>query len=203
MSSPSQVYLERLTTCLDHLDRAQLDHGIELIREAWLDGRQIITLGNGGSAMTALHFITDWNKMIHLATGRPFRGRTLVDNIGIVTAYANDLSYADIFAEQLKNIVVHGDLVIAISGSGNSENVIRAVQYANGVGCETLGLCGFSGGRLKEIAKHVIWVQVHDMQLCEDAHAIFGHMVMKALCYPGSLMDEVTCVAADSVVSAR
>jgi D-sedoheptulose 7-phosphate isomerase len=189
MSSISNVYLRKLSACLDSLDRSELDRGIELIRKAWQDGRQIITLGNGGSAMTALHFITDWNKMVHLATGKPFRGRTLVDNIGMITAYGNDLSYADIFSEQVKNVAMPGDLVVAISGSGNSENVIRAVTVANEMGCETLGLCGFSGGRLKGIAKHVIWANVQDMQLCEDAHAIFGHMVMKSLCYPEQLAE--------------
>jgi D-sedoheptulose 7-phosphate isomerase len=174
--------LASLSSCLNHLDRPQLDHGVEVIRRTWLAGRQIITLGNGGSAMTALHYITDWNKMIYLATGRPFRGRTLVDNVGLLSAYANDISFADIFVEQLKNVAGEGDLVIAISGSGNSENVIRAVRYANDCGCETLGLCGFTGGRLKEIAKHFIWANVCDMQLCEDTHAIFGHIVMKTLC---------------------
>ena len=75
--------------------------------------------------------------------------------------------------------------MIAISGSGNSENVIRAVNYANSVGCRTLGLCGFDGGRLKTLAKQVVWVNVNDMQLCEDVHAIFGHIVMKTLCKTG------------------
>jgi D-sedoheptulose 7-phosphate isomerase len=182
ISSPASAYLTRLVTCLNSLDRAELDHGIGLIRDAWLSKHQIITLGNGGSAMTALHFITDWNKMIYLATGKPFRGRTLVDNMGMLTAYANDLSFADVFIEQLKNVAVCGDLVIAISGSGNSENVVRAVAYANEIGCETLGLCGFSGGKLKEVAKNVVWANVQDMQLCEDVHAIFGHIVMRALC---------------------
>jgi D-sedoheptulose 7-phosphate isomerase len=79
-------------------------------------------------------------------------------------------------------VAVCGDLVIAISGSGNSENVVRAVTYANEIGCETLGLCGLSGGKLKQIAKNVVWANVQDMQLCEDAHAIFGHIVMRALC---------------------
>jgi UDP-glucose 4-epimerase len=188
--SPSTSYLRRLAGCLDCLNPEELDRGIELIRAAWQEGRQIITLGNGGSAMSALHFITDWNKMTHLATGKPFRGRTLLDNIGMVTAYGNDLSYADIFVEQIKNIALPGDLVIAISGSGNSENVIRAVAAANELGCQTLGLCGFSGGRLKSIAKHAIWVNSQDMQLCEDAHAIFGHMVMKSLCSPTQLVGE-------------
>jgi D-sedoheptulose 7-phosphate isomerase len=184
MSSPSAVYLGKLVRCLERLDREELDRGIELIRTAWQKERQVITLGNGGSAMTALHFINDWNKMIPLATGKPFRGRSLLDNIGMVTAYANDMSYADIFAEQLKNVAMPEDVVVAISGSGNSENVIRAIAVANQLGCETLGLCGFNGGRLKFVAKHVIWANVDDMQLCEDAHALFGHMVMKTLCYP-------------------
>lgn len=97
------------------------------------------------------------------------------------------MSYDDVFAAQIRNISVPGDLVIAISGSGNSENVIRAVDAANSAGCVTLGLCGFKGGRLKQVAKHVVWVDTQDMQLCEDAHAIFGHMVMKGLCHPEHL----------------
>src|ERR1700759_2582032 len=120
MFSPSAVYLGKLVRCLDHLDPKELDRGIELIRIAWQQQRQVFTLGNGGSALTALHFINDWNKMIPLATGKPFRGRSLLDNIGLVTSYANDMSYADIFSEQLKNLARPGDLVIAISGSGNS-----------------------------------------------------------------------------------
>jgi D-sedoheptulose 7-phosphate isomerase len=182
MPSAATAYLRMLHTCLDALDRAALDRGIDLVRQAWLEGRQIITLGNGGSAMTALHFITDWNKAVHLATGKSFRGRSLLDNIGLITAYSNDISYEDVFGAQIRNIAAFGDLVIALSGSGNSENVIRAVDAANEIGCETLGLCGFQGGRLKAAAKHVVWVNTQDMQLCEDVHAIFGHMVMKALC---------------------
>jgi D-sedoheptulose 7-phosphate isomerase len=187
MSSAASAYLRLLHTCLDALDRDALDHAIELVRTAWQQGRQVITLGNGGSAITALHFITDWNKAVHLATGQSFRGRSLLDNMGLLTAYANDLSYNDVFSAQIRNIAVAGDLVIAISGSGNSENVIRAVDAANAIGCVTLGLCGFQGGRLKEAAQHVVWVNAQDMQLCEDVHAIFGHMVMKALCYPEHL----------------
>jgi D-sedoheptulose 7-phosphate isomerase len=187
MLSLSNTYLRKLSECLDALDRDALDQAIELVRLAWQEGRQIITLGNGGSAVTALHFITDWSKSAFLTTGKPFRGRSLLDNMGLITAYANDISYADMFSEQIRNIAVEGDLVIAISGSGNSENVIRAVEMANNMGCQTLGLCGFQGGRLKAAAKHVVWVNVQDMQLCEDAHAIFGHIVMKALCYPEHL----------------
>lgn len=175
-------YLHRLQHVLSALDRDAVDQGVAMIDAAWKEGAQIITLGNGGSAMTALHYITDWAKMAPAATGRPFYGRSLVDNMGMVMAYGNDMSFADIFAEQLKNVMRPGDLVVAVSGSGNSENVIRAVDHANAHGGRTLGLCGFGGGRLREKAHHAIWVKVDDMQLCEDAHAIFGHIVMQTLC---------------------
>jgi D-sedoheptulose 7-phosphate isomerase len=180
----AQDYLGRLSRVIARCDLASMDRGVEMVREAWEAGGQIITLGNGGSAMTALHYITDWNKMIYLATGRQFRGRTLVDNMGLLTAYSNDMAYQDVFLEQLKNVSQPADLVVAISGSGNSENVIRAVTHANETGCTTLGLCGFAGGRLKGCAQHCIWVPVDDMQLCEDVHAMFGHMVMQSICKP-------------------
>jgi D-sedoheptulose 7-phosphate isomerase len=181
----SRRYLERLTHTLNEVDHAAFDAGIAMIGDAWLRGAQIIALGNGGSAMTAQHFVTDWGKMVRLSTGRALNARSLVDNIGLLTAYGNDLSYADIFVEQLKDIMKPSDLVVAISGSGNSENVIRAVEYANAKGAYTLGLCGYSGGRLKGCAQQAIWVNVDDMQLCEDAHAIFGHIVLKKLCSSG------------------
>lgn len=175
-------YLARLVPLLESIDRSQLDNAIKVIADTWRAGGQIITLGNGGSSMTALHFINDWNKSIFMATGKPFRGRSLVDNMGLVMSYGNDVSFQDIFIEQLKNILQAGDLVIAISGSGNSENVIRAVRYANDNNGVTLGLCGYGGGKLKGLAQHVVWANVDDMQLSEDAHAIFGHVVMQALC---------------------
>jgi D-sedoheptulose 7-phosphate isomerase len=178
-------YLTRLAALLEAFERAQVDEAVQAIAEAWQAGRQIITLGNGGSSMTALHFINDWNKSIYMATGKPFRGRSLVDNMGLVMSYGNDVSFQDIFVEQLKNLLQPKDLVIAISGSGNSENVIRAVRYANDNGGVTLGLCGYRGGKLKELAHHVVWADVDDMQLSEDMHAIFGHIVMQRLCgYP-------------------
>lgn len=179
----AEYYFDRLkTTVAERVDNQEIDSGIALVEAAWKQGRQIITLGNGGSSMTALHFITDWNKSIFMSTGIPFRGRTLVDNMGLLMAYGNDTSFQDIFIEQLKNILQPGDLVIAISGSGNSENVIRAVDYANANKAVTLGLCGYSGGKLRERAQHSIWARVDDMQLCEDVHAIFGHIVMQRLC---------------------
>jgi D-sedoheptulose 7-phosphate isomerase len=181
-SGTAASYLEKLERTLNALNRDHIDQAIGLISDAWLNGRQIITLGNGGSSLTALHLINDWNKSVYLATNKPFRGRSLVDNVGLIMSYANDISFQDVFAEQLKNLLEPGDLVIAISGSGNSENVIRAVQYANDHGAVTLGLCGYSGGRLKDMAHYHVWAAVNDMQLAEDVHAIFGHIVMQKLC---------------------
>jgi D-sedoheptulose 7-phosphate isomerase len=184
-SGTAKSYLSKLAKTLDALDRDQVDSAISVIAGAWQAGRQIITFGNGGSSLTALHFINDWNKSIFSSSGKPFRGRSLLDNIGLMMAYGNDISFQDIFVEQLKNILEPGDLVIAISGSGNSENVIRAVRYANENAATTLGLCGYRGGKLKEMAKHIVWADVDDMQLSEDVHAIFGHIVMQRLCgYP-------------------
>ena len=175
-------YTKKLAQLLEQLDFAAIDAAVNLIEKAWREGRQIIALGNGGSSLTALHYINDWNKSVFLSSGIPFRGRTLVDNVGLLMSYANDISFQDVFAEQLKNIMNPGDLVIALSGSGNSENVIRAVNYANANGGVTLGLCGYRGGKLKEAAQHVVWVDVDDMQLAEDVHFFFGHIVMQRLC---------------------
>jgi D-sedoheptulose 7-phosphate isomerase len=179
----SEIYLRNLKHCIDRLDRCEFDRGVELVETAWKQGRQIVAFGNGGSALTALHFITDWNKMIHSHTARPFRGRTLLDNIGIATAYANDISYSEIFSEQIKNIATPGDLVIAISASGESENVLRAVKTAEEAGCRTIGLCGLTHCSLSSIAYHAIHANSTDTQICEDVHALFGHMVMKYICH--------------------
>ena len=175
-------YLAAHARLAGKLDQRAFQAGVDLVRRAFDGGTQIITCGNGGSAYAASHYITDWNKMVNLATGRQFRGISLCDNIGIVTAFANDVSYDEVFAGQLKAILARGDLVIAVSGSGNSRNVVKAVEYANQAGAETLAIVGYDGGTLKKIAKHCVWVPSFDMQLCEDVHLMFGHMVMKALC---------------------
>ena len=132
------------------------------------------------------HSITDWNKMVNLATGRKLRGISLCDNVGIVTAFANDIAYEEVFAGQLKAILEPNDLLIALSGSGHSANVVKAVEYASGAGATTLAVVGYDGGHSKRIARHVVWVPSFDMQLCEDVHLMFGHMVMKTLCGSGS-----------------
>lgn len=169
----------------ERLDWNMFQSGVDLVQRKFLEGKQVITCGNGGSAATASHYITDWNKMGNLAMGGRYRGFSLCDNIGLVTAYANDLSYDEVFVGQLRALLDDGDLVIAVSGSGNSPNVLKAVEYANAQGADTLAVVGYDGGKLKTIAKQSVWVPSFDMQLCEDLHLMFGHMVMKTLCGGG------------------
>jgi len=163
-----------------NLDLIQV--GVDLIKKKFEDGKKIITCGNGGSAHTASHYVTDWNKMVSLATGKKFRGISLCDNIGLITAYGNDVCYEEVFSGQLKAIMDEGDLLVAISGSGNSPNVLKAVEYANMIGGDTLAVVGYDGGKLMELCKAAVWVESFDMQLCEDVHLMFGHIVMKTLC---------------------
>ena len=178
----AEVYFSRLQRTINGIDKAAFNSAIDLIKSVWLAGNQIIVFGNGGSALTAQHFVTDWNKSVYLKTGRPFRGVCLAENVGLLSAYANDISYQDIFVEQLKPVLGTEDLVIGISGSGNSENVLRAIRFANDYGGITLGICGYDGGALRKIARHAICADVNDMQLSEDIHSIFGHITMQTLC---------------------
>ena len=175
-------YLAAHTALAEKINIADMQAGIELIRATFDSEKKIVTCGNGGSASTASHYITDWNKMINLATGKKFRGISLCDNIGLITAFGNDISYDEVFSGQLRAILDVGDLLVAISGSGNSSNILKAVEYANAIGADTLAIVGYDGGKLKSISKHSVWVPSMDMQLCEDIHFMFGHMVMKSLC---------------------
>jgi len=167
---------------LGRLNIPMFQAGVDLIKLKFDQGKKIITCGNGGSASTASHYITDWNKMVNIATGKKFRGVSLCDNVGLITAYGNDISYEEVFVGQLKAIMDEGDLLVAISGSGNSPNVVKAVDYANSIGGDTLAVVGYEGGRVKELSKTTVWVESFDMQLCEDVHLMFGHLVMKTLC---------------------
>ena len=175
-------YLSALTRVFESIDLREIDKGIEMVKAAFENGKKIITCGNGGSALTASHYVTDWNKMVYLSSGKKFRGVSLCDNAGLITAYGNDLSYVDIFSGQVEAMLDEGDLLIAISGSGNSPNVLRAVEVAKSNGGQTLGIVGYDGGKLLPMCDNSVWVRSFDMQLCEDFHLIFGHMVMKSLC---------------------
>jgi len=177
-----QNYLTQHNNVIEKLDIFEIQNAVNLIKDKFTRGNKIAICGNGGSALTASHYITDWNKMVYQYTGKIFNGICLNDNMGLVTAYANDFSYDEIFSEQVKYLLNEGDLLITVSGSGNSKNVIKATQVALENNVETLSVCGYDGGKLREISNNSVWVNSFDMQICEDAHLVFGHIVMKSLC---------------------
>lgn len=157
----------------------------DLIVNKIKNNKKIITCGNGGSASTASHFITDWNKMYNIATKEKFRGICLCDNIGLITAYGNDINYDEVFAGQLDAVMDEGDLLIVVSGSGNSPNIISAIKKAHEIGGSVIGVLGYDGGRAISLCDEVFHVPSWDMQLCEDIHLSFGHLVMKRICGEG------------------
>lgn len=175
-------YLGDLKATLDNLDRGEIEKCAEVLLEAYWNGKQIFVCGNGGSAATASHFAVDINKGVTFELETKFRVIPLTDNMATITAYSNDANYDVIFVEQLKNYFREGDIVIGISGSGNSKNVLNAIDYANENGGITVGWTGYTGGKLKEISTHSINANVEDMQISEDVHMILTHLMMKTLC---------------------
>ena len=175
-------YTEGLKQALDAIPVDAAEKFLQLLESAYLDGRQVFLMGNGGSGASASHAAGDLNKGVSYGREKRFRVISLNDNLATLTAYANDVSYVDVFVEQLKNFLLPGDLVIAISGSGNSANVLKAIEYANQKGAITVGLTGFSGGKLATLAQVPVHVPVHDMQKVEDIHMMLFHVAMQVLC---------------------
>ena len=146
-------YINQHNLVIKNLNHEEVENAIKLIKKTIEEEKRVAVCGNGGSAVAASHYITDWNKMVYSYTGIKFNGICLSDNIGLITAYSNDLSYDEVFSEQVKNLLQKGDLLIALSGSGNSNNVIKATNIANELGINTLAICGFDGGKLKKVSK--------------------------------------------------
>ncbi len=174
-------YIEMEKEVLDSLVESEINEVMNALEQARLTGKRIFICGNGGSASTASHLECDFNKGISYTQKVKYDIECLSDNVPMMMAIANDLGYENIFLEPLKNKLKKGDIVIGISGSGNSENVIRALQYANEIGADTIAFTGYSGGKLKSLAKFNIHVQVDNMQLVEDVHLILNHMMMYIL----------------------
>jgi D-sedoheptulose 7-phosphate isomerase len=139
-------------------------------------------MGNGGSAATATHLVGDLMKAASQGKNPRFRAICLSDNLPTLMAYANDVSYESVFVEPLTNLMDPGDLVVGISGSGNSANVLRAIEYANANGGVTVGLTGYSGGKLRPLVQHRVHVNIDEMQKTEDVHTIVTHVVAQVLC---------------------
>jgi D-sedoheptulose 7-phosphate isomerase len=176
-SSFSRQYRAGLHAAIDAIDEAMVGKVIDILREARDNGRAIFVCGNGGSASTASHFACDIVKGASFNRSSRFRIMALTDSLPTLTAYSNDVSYECVFAEQLKNFAQPGDVVMAISGSGNSPNVLRAVEYGNSIGCRTIALTGRDGGKLGALAGLNLQVPEPHMGRIEDAHMIITHMI--------------------------
>jgi D-sedoheptulose 7-phosphate isomerase len=174
-------YITGLTDTLKAFDGKQFQIIVDLVLKAYHDERSIFTMGNGGSGATASHFACDINKGCCFDLEKKFKMICLNDNIPTMLAYANDISYDFVFVEQLKNFFRPEDLVIGISGSGKSKNVLKAIQYANKMGGRTIGLTGFSGGDLAQVATASFVVGSNDMQKVEDVHLIITHIIMQVV----------------------
>jgi D-sedoheptulose 7-phosphate isomerase len=172
-------YLTELSDILTTLNVKEFEYLINELTSAYERGANIFICGNGGSAATAAHFACDINKGVSFGKDKRFKIICLSDNIPTVMAYANDVSYNDIFVEQLKNFMNTGDLIIGVSGSGNSENILKAIIYANEHGGRTFGVCGYKGGRLKDTAMKSLVINSNDMQKVEDIHLIIFHCAMQ------------------------
>jgi D-sedoheptulose 7-phosphate isomerase len=180
-TSNIKKYLQLLEKKLVALNIEQINQIVNVLKSAYDNGNNIFTMGNGGSGTTASHIVCDFNKGASLNLTKKFKVMCLNDNISSMSAIANDISYDAIFKEQLKNFLKPGDVVIGISVSGNSKNIIRAIEYANHNGAVTIGFCGFDGGKLRKIAKYPIHVRGNDMKITEDIHSIISHILMKML----------------------
>jgi len=172
-----QSYKTEVLKAIEAIDLEKVGQAIETLRRAREDRRGIFVCGNGGSASTASHFVQDMLK--GASYGRParFRIMALTDSPSTLTAYSNDVSYECVFVEQLKNFAAPEDVVLAISGSGNSPNVLRAVEYGNSIGCRTIALTGRNGGELGRLAQLNLQVSHPHMGRIEDAHMIALHMI--------------------------
>jgi D-sedoheptulose 7-phosphate isomerase len=178
------AYLGRLSEELGRIDQGELRRWADLVFEAWENGRFVFIFGNGGSGTTATHMSEDLGKSLlrheHLDddSKRRLKVMSLTDNLGWILAVGNDCGYDQIFVQQLMNFASPGDLAIAISGSGNSPNVLAAVDWANHHELVTFGLTGYDGGKLRQAAKHGLHVPLNDMGMVESIHLALFHWVL-------------------------
>lgn len=180
----SDAYLQRLNDEVSRIDQAAMRRWADLIFQAWENGRFVFIFGNGGSGTTASHMAEDLGKStlherdLSDESKKRLKVLSLTDNAGWLMAVGNDLAYDQIFIQQLMNYGSEGDLVIAISGSGNSPNVLNAVDWANRHGLTTFGLTGYSGGKLKQMQTDGLHVELDDMGMVESIHLCLFHWVL-------------------------
>ncbi len=174
-------YIATIRETVDRLPVDRIAQVVDALQTARLNGRQVFIMGNGGSASTASHFVCDLAKNTRFHNLPHFRVIGLTDNMAIFSAYANDEGYENVFAAQLANLVEADDIVIAISASGNSVNVNKAIEEARSHHALTIGFTGFDGGRLASLVDIQVHVESHIIEHVEDIHLMLEHMIVKAL----------------------
>lgn len=176
-----QNYFHGVKSLMDHVPEELVEELTTAMEDVWKRSGRTILMGNGGSSSSASHIVNDLQKCIFTESGKPLKALCLTDNVPLIVAWGNDTEFANIFAPQVECWAEPGDLVIGISGSGNSENVIRGIQKANEKKAMTFGLAGYGGGRLAEVAQKCIVLDSRNMQQIEDMHLIILHLVFSAL----------------------
>ena len=174
-------YSQRLSAALSLPAMGDVHTLAETFRSAWALKKTIYICGNGGSAGNANHLANDFTYGAGIANGIGLRIESLSANPSVLTCLANDIGYENIFSEQLRVKADAGDVLVVFSGSGNSANVVKALEMGNRLGMQTFAILGFSGGKCKTIAQHPIHFTIDDMQIAEDLQLIIGHMLMQWL----------------------
>lgn len=178
-----ELYLQQLNATLDRLPLAEARRAVDILYSAYQSDRTVFLFGNGGSAALASHMAADLGKGTHqpgpdwMSRVKRLKVLALTDNTPVITAWANDTDYEGVFARQLENFLVEGDVAFAISGSGNSPNVLRALEFARKKAAITVGMGGFAGGKMKALLDCAVIVPSDNMQRIEDAHVILSHMI--------------------------
>jgi D-sedoheptulose 7-phosphate isomerase len=172
-----ELYKADVLKAIETIELEKVGQAIDILKRARDEDRRIFVCGNGGSASTASHFVCDMVKGASFHRDKRFRIMALTDSLPTITAYANDVCYDCVFVEQLKNFAEPGDVVVAISGSGNSPNVLQAMEYANSIGCRTIALSGRNGGQLGPMAQLNLQASNPHMGRIEDVHMIVMHMI--------------------------
>ena len=180
-SDPVDNYLDQLEQTIRNTPRDQIWAVIHILMEAWRERRQIFILGNGGSAATASHMVNDLNKLTIVDDKPRFKAIALTDNIPLMTAWGNDTAYENIFVEQMLNFLEPDDVVIGISTSGNSSNVVKAIQVSSKYGAITIAFTGNNGGQLKDLVDHCIFIPSDHIGHQEDGHMILDHVIANTL----------------------
>jgi len=174
-------YFTSLQETLAAIAHEDIETTIGLMWSNYVGGRRTVFCGNGGSAATASHLPADFQKTMFLEGGRAWECLSIVDSVPLLTAWGNDTSYANVFAAQAQCWLRPGDLLIAISGSGNSPNVLEAIKAARGLGATTIAWTGFGGGQASSLAEYNIIVPSNNMQVVEDVHMVMGHAIFTVI----------------------